>query len=167
MKSAVSTVIVAALLVAASSAMLAPTHAYAQVNLNIIIGNPPPPPRYEVVPRPRPGYVWAPGYWNWNGRDHDWRGGHWERAREGQVYYRPQWVQADNGWRFQEGGWRGEQRARQERYQRDEYRREEYRHDEHRREEHRREEHRDDGEGRGHGHGGGFCPPGQAKKGNC
>lgn len=154
-------IITAALLLAASGAVFAPTEAQAQVNLNIVIGNPPPPPRYEVVPRPRPGYVWAPGYWNWNGRNHDWRGGHWERVREGQAYYRPQWVQADNGWRFQEGGWRRGEGNRYERHERHE------RHDRHddRRDEYRRED--GDRHGHGHGGGGGFCPPGQAKKGNC
>ena len=25
----------------------------------------PPPPRHEMVPAARPGYVWAPGYWDW------------------------------------------------------------------------------------------------------
>ncbi len=27
----------------------------------------PPAPRYEAVPVLQPGWVWAPGYWNWNG----------------------------------------------------------------------------------------------------
>jgi hypothetical protein len=152
-------IIAAALFVAASGAAFMPTQAQAQVNFNIVIGNPPPPPRYEVIPRPRPGYVWAPGFWNWDGRSHDWRAGHWERAREGQIYNRPQWVQADNGWRLQEGGWR---RAQGERYQR---REREERHD---RDDYRRDDHGDRGEnGRGNGHGVGHCPPGQAKKGNC
>jgi hypothetical protein len=145
--------IAAALLVAASGAVLAPTSAQAQVSLNIIIGNPPPPPRYEVVPRPRPGYIWAPGYWSWSGHNHDWRAGHWERVREGQAYYRPQWVQAGNGWQLQEGGWR---RGHVEHYQ------------QHDRDDHGRHDYRqEDRDGHGHGHGGGHCPPGQAKKGNC
>lgn len=25
----------------------------------------PPSPREEVIPTPRHGYVWAPGYWDW------------------------------------------------------------------------------------------------------
>ena len=155
-------ILAATLFVAASGAAFTPTAAHAQVNFNIIIGNPPPPPRYEVVPRPRPGYVWAPGFWNWNGHSHDWRGGHWERSREGQVYYQPQWVQADNGWRLQEGGWRrgqGDRYERHERHERQErHERDDDRHDDYR---------RDDRGGPGHGHGGGHCPPGQAKKGNC
>ena len=146
-------IICAALFVAATGAAFTPTQAHAQVNLNIIIGNPPPPPRHEVVPRPRPGYVWAPGYCNWNGHRHEWRAGHWERARQGQVYYRPQWVHVDNGWRLQEGGWRRAQGERHERHDRNDHRRNDYRMDNH--------------DGNRHGHGGGHCPPGQAKKGNC
>ena len=145
-------IIAAALFVAASGAAVMPTLAQAQVNFNIVIGNPPPPPRYEVAPRPRAGYVWAPGFWNWDGRGHDWRAGHWEQARQGQVYSRPQWVQADNGWRLQEGGWRHAEAKRH------------YRHEREEREE--RHEYRDDDHG-GRKHGGGHCPPGQAKKGNC
>ncbi|MBN9542134.1 MAG: hypothetical protein J0H77_35740, partial [Alphaproteobacteria bacterium] len=38
------------------------TPAAAQVT--ITFGSPPP-LRYEVVPAPRPGYVWAPGQWRW------------------------------------------------------------------------------------------------------
>ena len=32
----------------------------------------PPAPREEVVPAPRVGFVWAPGYWNWDGHKHVW-----------------------------------------------------------------------------------------------
>lgn len=149
-------IIAAALAAAGFCALIAPATVHAQVNVNIVIGNPPPPARHEAIPRARPGYVWAPGYWNWNGDRHDWRGGHWERARQGQVYYRPQWVQADNGWRLQEGGWKRSKNAHVERHVRDDHRRDN---------DHRHEGR--GGHGHGKGHGGGHCPPGQAKKGNC
>ena len=160
------TVIVAAsLFIAAAGAAFMPTSAQAQVNFNIVIGNPPPPPRYEVIPGPRAGYVWAPGYWNWDGRRHDWRAGHWERVRAGQVYSRPQWVQADNGWRLQEGGWRHAQGERYERYERHERHDRDERYQRRDRDErHDHDDHRGDDHGR---HGEGHCPPGQAKKGNC
>jgi len=32
----------------------------------------PPPPRVVEYPAPRAGFVWAPGYWNWNGHEHVW-----------------------------------------------------------------------------------------------
>ena len=40
----------------------------------------PPPMRYEAVPAPRRGYVWAPGYWRPQGHRHAWVAGHWVKA---------------------------------------------------------------------------------------
>ena len=40
----------------------------------------PPAPRYEVVPPPRHGYVWAPGHWAPRGGGYVWIEGRW-RAR--------------------------------------------------------------------------------------
>lgn len=141
----------AALMIATTSATFLPQQAHAQVNFNIIIGDAPPPPRYEVVPAGRPGYLWAPGFWSWDGRRHVWQEGHWERARQGEIYVRPEWVRVDNGWRLREGGWRRDAQPRHE--SRDSY----DRHEHHERHDHGRHDH-----GRG-----GHCPPGQAKKGNC
>lgn len=99
----------AAAIIVLSTAAFIPTQAVAQVGFSIVIGNAPPPVRYEVVPAPRRGYEWAPGYWNWNGRKHAWAGGHWERVRSGQHYQRPEWRQSNNGWQLNRGGWqRGE-----------------------------------------------------------
>ena len=92
-------------LAAVGAAALLPAQAMAQIGVNIIIGTPPPPPRYERVPPPRVGYLWAPGYWNWDGRRHVWAGGHWERARNGYRYDRPQWQHGRNGWELHRGGW--------------------------------------------------------------
>jgi hypothetical protein len=92
-----------------STAAFIPAQAFAQVGVNIVIGNAPPPARYEVVPAARRGYEWAPGYWNWNGRRHVWVAGHWERVRAGYYYQRPEWQQSSDGWRLNRGGWeRGE-----------------------------------------------------------
>ncbi|WP_414648943.1 YXWGXW repeat-containing protein [Collimonas sp.] len=100
-------------LVAVSTTALLPAQAMAQVGVNIIIGTPPPPPRYEAVPPPRYGYMWAPGYWNWDGRRHVWAGGHWVRARNGYMYDRPEWRHGRNGWELRRGGWRrGDHRGR-------------------------------------------------------
>ncbi|MQR00002.1 YXWGXW repeat-containing protein [Glaciimonas soli] len=92
-------------LIAASSMAFIPAQANAQVGVNIIIGGAPPPPRYEVVPVPRPGYIWAPGYWDWVGGRHVWRTGNWARARPGYQYNRPQWVQHGGRWELNRGGW--------------------------------------------------------------
>lgn len=97
-------VIIGAVLLA-SAAMYFPAAAQAQVGVNIIIGTAPPPARYEVVPRPRHGYLWAPGYWDWNGRQYIWIQGHWERAYPGRIYQRPEWHHERNGWHLDRGGW--------------------------------------------------------------
>jgi hypothetical protein len=65
----------------------------------------PPPPRFERVPPPRVGYVWAPGYWRWAGGRHVWAGGYWVRSRPGYRYAPAHWVRNGHGWRFREGHW--------------------------------------------------------------
>lgn len=72
---------------------------------NIVVNIGPPPPRVEVVPAPRVGYVWAPGYWDWRGRRHVWVAGHWVRHRPGYAYYSPQWVERDGRWYFERERW--------------------------------------------------------------
>jgi hypothetical protein len=97
--------LLAATMLTLSAAAFVPTLASAQVGVSVVIGNAPPPPRFESVPAPRSGYVWAPGYWNWDGYRHVWAGGHWERERVG-GYWRPaEWVRADGGWRLSPAGW--------------------------------------------------------------
>ncbi len=121
--------------------------AQAQVNINIDIA--PPGPRYEAVPVLRPGYVWAPGYWAWQGSRYSWVNGHQLQQREGQ-----RWVpdHYEPGNRYRAGYWEPERRHEEKRHgNRD--------HDRHDNRDHDRHEDRDEGRG--------FCPPGQAKKGNC
>lgn len=137
----------AAAMIAITGAAFLPTSASAQVSVNVIIGEAPPPPRYEVAPPPRPGYIWAPGFWNWEGRSHVWVPGHWEPARAGEYYRRPEWVRSPEGWRLQRGGWHHDERRHESHEQHERERRHE---------EWREHEYRDF-----------HCPPGQAKKGNC
>jgi len=96
-------------------ALIAPalvTPAAAQVDLNVMIGTPPPAPRYEVVPAPRSGYVWAPGYWNWDGHRHVWAAGHWLPERRGYAWVPDRWTQGNGGWHRVPGYWdRREARA--------------------------------------------------------
>ena len=87
----------------ALSAVAAPQFSHAGVNVDIDIA--PPAPREEVVPAARAGFVWAPGYWNYNGHKHDWVGGHWEKEHHGQHYVPARWEQHDNHWRLQQGHW--------------------------------------------------------------
>ena len=83
----------AAMAIAALGAVTLPTSASAQVGVYFDVT--PPAPRHEVVPAPRRGYVWAPGYWDLKGRRHVWRPGHWERVRRGYHYAEPTWAQRD------------------------------------------------------------------------
>ena len=148
-----------ALALAGALSLLAavPIGANAQVSVNInvpgLVMQAPPPPRYEALPPPRGGYVWVPGRWAWDGRAYAWRRGDWRPARAGYAYAPGRWVEDRGGWRWTEGDWRRREARREMRRER-EWNDDHGRHD------------------RGHRHGhdrdrGDFCPPGQAKKGNC
>ena len=95
--------ITAAALLAAASAGFSADALAVPVGVDIRIG--PPPPRVEVVPAPRRGYVWVPGYWGWRGNRHYWVGGTWVRERPGYVYAHPGGVQEGDHWRFNRGAW--------------------------------------------------------------
>ncbi len=72
---------------------------------------PPPPPRFERVPPPRQGYVWAPGHYEWRGNRYVWMRGTWVQARPGYVYRAPQWRERDGRWEYRRGDWeRGQMR---------------------------------------------------------
>ena len=82
-----------------------PTAAQAQAYINVQIGTPPPPPRYEVVPAPRPGWVWAPGHYEWAHNNYIWRRGHWLQARPGHAYVPAAWRAQGNRWVYQPPRW--------------------------------------------------------------
>ena len=90
----------------------APAHAYGNhgpsasqgAYVNVQFGAPPP-ARYEAVPAPRRGYVWAPGYWEPRGHRHVWRAGHWVQSRPGYVYRQPVWSQHGNRWDYRASRW--------------------------------------------------------------
>ncbi len=50
----------------------------------------PPAPIVERV-GVRPGYVWTPGYWRWDGYRYGWRGGYWGPVRVGYHYAPGYW----------------------------------------------------------------------------
>src|SRR5206468_6316324 len=72
----------------------------------------PPPPQVEVVPAPRPGYVWAPGYWAWEGGRHVWVAGRWIPVHRGYYWVPDRWVEyrGPRGphWHFEPGHWERE-----------------------------------------------------------
>lgn len=87
-----------------------PAQAAPQVAVGINVGMPtaPPPTRFERLPPPRSGYVWAPGYWAWSQRlhRHVWVDGRWLRARPGYRYTPARWQQGPHGrWHFSAGFW--------------------------------------------------------------
>ena len=74
--------------------------AAAEIYVNIA----PPAPRYEVVPAPRVGYVWIPGYYDWRGNRHVWTRGRWERERHGYHYHPTRWTERDGRWALENEG---------------------------------------------------------------
>lgn len=98
--------------------------AFAQVEFNIGIEMAPPPARVVVLPAPRPGFIWAPGFWAWEGGSHVWVEGHWVEARPG-YYWVPErwedhWEERGPHWHFAPGRWehghgRGERERERER----------------------------------------------------
>jgi hypothetical protein len=95
--------LIAAMIAGSMGAMTVPLTASADT---IIVRKAPPPPRHEVVPKARHGYVWAPGYWSYNGRAYVWQKGHYERVRAGYYYNQPAWVERGGRWEFARGEWR-------------------------------------------------------------
>ncbi|HEY0824568.1 MAG TPA: YXWGXW repeat-containing protein, partial [Ramlibacter sp.] len=104
------------LLAAAFAAVLMGFGAAAQAQYTAIVSTAPPPPRYEVVPAPRVGWVWAPGHYEWRGNEYVWVEGHWMRDRVGYEYREPRWVQrADGSWILVGDNWERRMAERQER----------------------------------------------------
>ena len=77
----------------------------AGAEVNVVIRVAPPAPRFEFVPAPRVGHVWAPGHWAWRDGRHVWVGGHWVRERRGMHWHPSHWVHRDGHWHFVGGGW--------------------------------------------------------------
>jgi hypothetical protein len=97
--------LLACALAAAGAFSLNPGAAEARVAVQIYATAPPPPLRVEHVPPPRHGYVWAPGYWRWQGHRYVWVGGHWIRGRHGYHYAPPHWEREGRRWRYYDGRW--------------------------------------------------------------
>ena len=92
-----------ALCAASIGGLAAPMTASAEVQIYLTTA--PPALRYEAVPAPRVGYVWAPGYWNARNNRHYWQAGHWEKNRKGYHYNQSTWTQHDHRWQLERGHW--------------------------------------------------------------
>ncbi len=77
--------------------------ALAQINVNIHVA--PPQQQYEVVPALPGGYVWAPGYWGWNGDRYVWVRGRQIVHREGFRWEPDRWEQRDRAFHRVGGHW--------------------------------------------------------------
>ena len=98
------TKILATVFAVGAAAALLPSTSQARVWIDIGVAPPPPPAAY-VVPAPRAGYVWAPGYYRWDGHRHVWVGGYWMRARPGYHWVAPRWAPYGGHWRYHDGYW--------------------------------------------------------------
>jgi hypothetical protein len=88
------------------AASLAALPAAARSNVDFYVNVAPPAARYEVVPAPRAGYVWVPGFWDWRAHRYHWVGGHWIRHRPGYYYEPVRWVYRDGRYHHRRAGWR-------------------------------------------------------------
>lgn len=105
-----SALILAAALALAGIGFIATPMAQAapQVSAQISLGVAPPAPRFERVPPPRTGFVWAPGHWRWNprARRYVWANGRWMRGRPGYRYAPARWQRGPHGhWHYRAGYW--------------------------------------------------------------
>ena len=66
----------ALVITALSPALFAPAKAQTVVTISVQQA-PPPLPLYVQPPCPQPNYLWAPGYWAWDGFDYYWVPGSW------------------------------------------------------------------------------------------
>lgn len=93
-----------AVFAAASTGALVPMAASAETYTIVRVA--PPAPVQEVVPAPRHGWVWAPGYYDYRGNQYSWVQGHWMRERTGHDWREARWVETRNGeWRRVGGDW--------------------------------------------------------------
>jgi hypothetical protein len=93
---------------ARSAPLAAKATLVADIDLNIVLGAPPPPRREVIVERDRPSrdHVWVAGYWGLREGKRDWVAGHWERPPHGRtVWIEPRWEKRGRGYVFVDGYW--------------------------------------------------------------
>ena len=96
---------VIAMWLASASLLCASPVAFARVDVHVEIGVPPPVAVVETVPAPRSGYVYAPGYWAWNGDRHVWIRGRAIAERPGYSWVADRWEPVGGRYRFVPGYW--------------------------------------------------------------
>lgn len=88
----------------AGSLLAFPLATSARVDIDVDIA--PPPAVVEDAPL-RPGYVYTPGYWDWDDAHHryDWRRGEYRRAQPGERWVPHAWLEHDGRYHFERGHW--------------------------------------------------------------
>jgi len=94
-------VLLSVMLSAGALGAVAPAMAGVAVDINVA----PPPPQVEVVPPPRVGFVWAPGFWDYRGHRHVWMAGRWVRGRPGYHWVPDRWDPRGPRWHHEPGHW--------------------------------------------------------------
>jgi len=64
----------------------------------------PPPPIVEEV-KPKAGFIWVKGYYEFKDGDFEWVAGHWERERAGKRWGDAHWDNVGGKWTFTAGTW--------------------------------------------------------------
>jgi len=87
--------------------LLAPGCASSPPPDTVYVADGPPAMQTEVVSvSPGAGFVWVPGWWNYD-RTYVWVGGVWQRPpRAGAVWVTPVWRRSSRGWYLTRGRWR-------------------------------------------------------------
>src|SRR5688500_6623765 len=83
--------------------------AAARTHVDFFVNIAPPVAYHEVLPAPRVGMVWVPGFWDWRHGRHYWVAGHWLRHRPGYYYEPVRWHYRDGRY-YRAGGWRDSDR---------------------------------------------------------
>jgi hypothetical protein len=94
------------LIVCAAAAMLSAGVGLARTQ--VYVGIAPPAPVVEAPPpAPGAGYVWTPGYYNWNGSSYVWTRGAWVMPPAHHHHYvAGAWVHGHRGWYYRSSRWR-------------------------------------------------------------
>jgi hypothetical protein len=85
------------------AAVATPLPSMADVGISLNFG--PPAVQYEAVPVAREGYVWSPGYYNYENNRHVWVGGESIQVREGYSYRPNRWVEGGGRWNLERSHW--------------------------------------------------------------
>lgn len=86
-------------------AVLVAAPAFAAPRISAPLDREPPEPIYEVTQPERPGYVWNPGVWKWDGKRMVWNSGNWIAKRPGYSWVPDGWEKRADKWYFAPGFW--------------------------------------------------------------